>query len=165
MIFESFQEFAARQNCRFITDNKPSMRTGDNVSRHFFENGALSDGYTHFDPSPDALECLRMQKRYWEVRLKLVETDFKAMQSALLGNGSLFNWPEHVYGPATNDPVTDLKKIQQAVFQARAELERIENELPDRRNAEAFEKEQRRREDQRRHEAAELRSQIVGVSI
>lgn len=163
-ILESWNEFCRRQGCEFIVAGRAiSPRTGDDVDRVVFANGAVSDTVNHYDPSPDAKVRMATRHEYLTALLRREEKDFRAFQQACIEQASLARVYTNLPGPPA-DAAEQLKAGQQRIQKIREELATINAQLEDKAETARRMAEQQRQDGIRSRNAAALQS-IAGITI
>ncbi|VTT97976.1 unnamed protein product [Gemmataceae bacterium] len=163
-IIETFPEFASRQGCEYIiAGRETSFRTGDEVHRLVFANGAVSDGVNHFNPPTDSRTLLLLRKEFVEAKLQKEENDFTEYRNACLEQAAISSRFPNLPGPPTEAPQL-LQAGAERIAKLREELARLNEQLVDR---QAIERERYRSQvtEDERFRRLSVAAAIRGITI
>lgn len=146
-IIESFEEFAARQGCEYVTTRTVmSPRTVREVYRVLFANGAVSWGGNHMDPPSDTRARLKLVREYVECVLKREEKAFKEFKAHVLDQTELHKkYPANCPAPSPR-ALTQLENGKARVEKLREELKALTKQLDREQPDEAARREQAKSE-------------------
>lgn len=165
VILEMFNEFARRQGCPYIVAGRQvSHRTGEDVSRIVFENGAVSDGYSHFEPPTEPRVLREMRLEYLRAKLKKEEKDFNEFKSYCMEQATFHQEFPKTCPPPPRDAAEQLSAGALRIHSLREQIATLEKE-----GKNPILEEKKREEEERLRQRYEgfrsLCSQISNVSI
>src|SRR5438067_972435 len=122
-IIESFLEFRTRQGCDFIvTGTQISPRTGEDLSRICFSNGATSDGnQVHHEPPIDPRQLASVKCEYVTARIKREIAEFTQYRDACLEQAAMASRYANL-PPAPPEAPELLRAGAERIHKLRAEL-------------------------------------------
>jgi len=125
------------------------------------------DGENREEPPPHPVELTRVKLRYWREAVKRSTADFNALRSQCQQQGELASRFSNLPGPS-NEMLSDLHKLQQAVFFCREKVAELEKELSEKVGPDPEVQRRRFREQYERDEqarAAALLGEIASITI
>ena len=138
VIFESFQEFAARMNCdsvRFTGGH--GLRTGLLKATYYFANGAISiddpiAGQTHYSPEHFDQRQLTINRReYTRHKLERVEDDLGDLKRQFQREADWHTLSPENYAPPSDQWPAIFRSCKQRIKQLRRELAELKAALTD----------------------------------
>jgi len=131
IIIEEFNEFVMRQGCEYVPQKaQVSLRTGEQVYKILFANGAVSDGdRRHRDPPNDPRQLLQRQRDFVATKLQREVDAFEHYRGACMRQAELNKQCPEVCMPAPANAPTILRQSQQRILKLREELAALDDQL------------------------------------